>query len=309
MSNSRDKIWENLGDLYQEEERLKTFRGWTYDFVRPEDLAGAGFFWLHDGTDSVQCIFCNGAILDWKHGDVPIDEHFKFYPYCPTFARSPSHPYPERGEDYMDGREKEDDEIPGIIYGGPWHQQFASYETRLNSFDMWENVQSPEALAAAGFYYVKLGDHVRCFYCNGGLRNWEKEDDPWVEHAKYFNSCGFLLLKKGQYFVDNIMHCDEESCKTSPSDAPLTTSIARPTTLRISSPISPPQFSKRGLIPPSTIENIMDRILCRSCNIGEVRVAVLSCGHLYCADCAVRLSFSRCWLCRKKTFGLLRIVL
>ena len=24
------------------------------------------------------------------------------------------------------------------------------------------------------------GDYVRCFFCGGGLRNWEPGDDPWV---------------------------------------------------------------------------------------------------------------------------------
>ena len=29
-------------------------------------------------------------------------------------------------------------------------------------------------------------DDVKCFCCDGGLRCWESEDDPWVEHAKWF---------------------------------------------------------------------------------------------------------------------------
>lgn len=29
-------------------------------------------------------------------------------------------------------------------------------------------------------------DNVRCFHCDGGLRNWELGDDPWMEHAKWF---------------------------------------------------------------------------------------------------------------------------
>lgn len=30
------------------------------------------------------------------------------------------------------------------------------------------------------------GDNVKCYYCDGGLRNWEPGDDPWQEHAKWF---------------------------------------------------------------------------------------------------------------------------
>jgi len=29
-------------------------------------------------------------------------------------------------------------------------------------------------------------DRVKCWYCNGGLQNWERNDVPWEEHAKWF---------------------------------------------------------------------------------------------------------------------------
>lgn len=29
-------------------------------------------------------------------------------------------------------------------------------------------------------------DVVRCFYCDGGVRNWSFGDDPWREHAKWY---------------------------------------------------------------------------------------------------------------------------
>lgn len=43
---------------------------------------------------------------------------------------------------------------------------------------------------------------MRCYYCDGGLQNWEKTDNPWVEHAKWFPNCGFLKLVKGEKFLD-----------------------------------------------------------------------------------------------------------
>lgn len=30
------------------------------------------------------------------------------------------------------------------------------------------------------------GDVVRCFHCDGGVRNWSFGDDPWREHAKWY---------------------------------------------------------------------------------------------------------------------------
>ena len=38
-------------------------------------------------------------------------------------------------------------------------------------------------------YFVFLvgeRDRVKCWYCNGGLQNWERNDIPWEEHAKWF---------------------------------------------------------------------------------------------------------------------------
>ena len=49
-----------------------------------------------------------------------------------------------------------------------------------------------------------FGDNVRCHFCDGGLRNWEKDDDPWVEHARWFKRCGYLLTKKGASFIEEV---------------------------------------------------------------------------------------------------------
>jgi hypothetical protein len=47
-----------------------------------------------------------------------------------------------------------------------------------------------------------MSDYVKCFYCDGGLCNWEPGDDPWIEHAKWFPDCHFVLLNKSPEFVD-----------------------------------------------------------------------------------------------------------
>jgi hypothetical protein len=50
-----------------------------------------------------------------------------------------------------------------------------------------------------------LSDQVKCFYCDGGLRNWQPEDDPWVEHSRWFSKCGFIRLVKGDDFIQNCL--------------------------------------------------------------------------------------------------------
>lgn len=86
----------------------------------------------------------------------------------------------------------------------PKRPRYATLESRLNSFTAWptELIQTPEILAQAGFYYEGRGDQVRCFHCDGGLRHWDPQDDPWTEHARWFPRCSFVKLVKGQEFVD-----------------------------------------------------------------------------------------------------------
>ena len=42
---------------------------------------------------------------------------------------------------------------------------------------------------------------MKCFYCDGGLREWRDGDDPWQEHAgwfpKVFLFCNFELCDEG----------------------------------------------------------------------------------------------------------------
>lgn len=57
------------------------------------------------------------------------------------------------------------------------------------------------------FWEIFLGgveDQVRCFHCDGGLKHWEPQDEPWSEHARWFPNCPFLLLVKGQEYVNQV---------------------------------------------------------------------------------------------------------
>lgn len=54
------------------------------------------------------------------------------------------------------------------------------------------------------YSFAGLSDHVRCFHCGNGLRNWETEDLPWNEHARWYPDCTFVRLTKGQEFIDKV---------------------------------------------------------------------------------------------------------
>ena len=59
------------------------------------------------------------------------------------------------------------------------------------------------SLSEAGFYYLNIGDRVKCFSCKQGLSRWEIHDDPWVEHAIVQPQCKYLNQVKESEFIQN----------------------------------------------------------------------------------------------------------
>jgi hypothetical protein len=105
-----------------------------------------------------------------------------------------------------------------VCGNGPVHNNLVTLQSRLKTFSKWSywnpnTGQTPEALSDAGFFYIGTYDHVKCFYCDGGLRNWEPGDDPWLEHARWFPNCSFVVLNKGDSYV-------KEVSKTKPAILP-----------------------------------------------------------------------------------------
>lgn len=85
----------------------------------------------------------------------------------------------------------------------PKRIEYDTPEKRLVTFAEWpqHHTLCPLDAALAGYYYTGYGDCVRCFSCGGGVRNWEPEDNVWVEHARWFPKCDFLISSVGSDFV------------------------------------------------------------------------------------------------------------
>jgi hypothetical protein len=49
-----------------------------------------------------------------------------------------------------------------------------------------------------------VGDGVRCYFCGGGLRDWEQGDVPMEEHGKHYPKCPHVMLVKGQAYIERI---------------------------------------------------------------------------------------------------------
>ncbi|XP_005104133.1 uncharacterized protein LOC101860034 [Aplysia californica] len=101
----------------------------------------------------------------------------------------------------------------GIITERPKRYEYALKVARLRSFESWPRGHhlTKEELADAGFYFAGYGDCARCYYCGGGLRNWEVNDNVWVEHARWFPKCAFLRQTKGQAFIDAVKRLSDDN--------------------------------------------------------------------------------------------------
>ncbi|KAI8521997.1 Protein DETOXIFICATION 47, chloroplastic [Branchiostoma belcheri] len=231
-------------NLYTEADRLSTYFDWPSDVpVSPEDLARQGFFYL-GYRDRVECAFCGGVLHQWEAGDDPFIEHQRHYPHCPFVngeatanvqlgatspqafqprsnpgtaqAISPSHQLPGTPTLVTPGQL-----VPPMTVSGntssafalpvetqwPRMPDFADEDSRLSTFHNWPRYSpiSPLRLARAGFIYTYVADHVRCYWCEGGLKDWQQDDDPWEEHARWYGpECGYVIMNKGMDYIRDI---------------------------------------------------------------------------------------------------------
>ncbi|XP_012523341.1 putative inhibitor of apoptosis [Monomorium pharaonis] len=190
------------------EQRLLSFENWPKtDVIDPKALAKAGFYYLQN-KDMVECAFCRGILMNWKYSEDPDKSHRLNFPNCDFYLRhSPTDEVFKLVSIVPETIQNETMTELGIQkHEGPYKPEYATYKKRLQTFRGWPKdlKQTPEMLAEAGFYYSGYEDQVRCFYCDGGLRTWQPTDDVWIEHARWFEKCGFVILIRGHDFVK---HC------------------------------------------------------------------------------------------------------
>ncbi|ERE75954.1 baculoviral IAP repeat-containing protein 3 [Cricetulus griseus] len=197
-----------------EKARLLTYQTWPLSFLSPAELARAGFYYVGPG-DRVACFACGGKLSNWEPKDDAMSEHRRHFPNCP-FLKDPS----QSASRYS---------VSNL--------SMQTHAARVRTFFNWPPSAPvhPQQLASAGFYYTGHSDDVKCFCCDGGLRCWESGDDPWVEHAKWFPRCEYLIRIKGQEFVGQVQagypHLLEQLLST--SDTPEDESAESPNDLTL----------------------------------------------------------------------------
>ena len=249
-------------NLQLEHVRLRTFRDWpSKASVFPEDLAQAGFYYTGKWTTTF-CFQCGVQVEEWFPGDVPLDKHLRRAPHC-LFINAV---YQKRSKT----------------------AKMSLYADRLASFRLWPKSTpvSAESLAEAGFFYAGSGDGVICFSCGGALKDWEKTDMAWGEHAKYFPSCQFL--KDNTPNTRNESQTESQKVSESHYQASPTTHLTQQFDdhLRLTG-----QGEKGSLSESYPKENEEGIRLCKICGKREMDILFLPCAHiLSCGICAPELT-------------------
>jgi len=93
------------------------------------------------------------------------------------------------------------------------HPKFSSFSSRFKTFKLFPSntSQNKYTLSECGLKYSGVDDVVECFCCGLILHNWERLDDPWIEHCRFSPRCLYVLLMKGNHYVQNVL---SKYCKT-----------------------------------------------------------------------------------------------
>ncbi|XP_075226324.1 death-associated inhibitor of apoptosis 1-like isoform X2 [Lycorma delicatula] len=335
----------------REVERLKTFEGWRVPFLSAGQMAAAGFYYTKR-DDVVRCAFCGVEVGSWEEGDNPMHDHQRWSPACRFLRKLPVGNVPissDNGTTEHLARDTGYDvcgtgqygivfrpdnspnvDIPSIEKLGiqqsrpPAFPNYSTYEARMRSYEMWpiSLKLKPNVLSEAGFFYTGKGDQTICYHCGGGLKDWEESDEPWEEHARWFNKCNFVLLVKGKEFVDRVANKKPEDSKSVISSENSSVPVDRtPESISGDSKASTSGLNETNGVQSAEVRNedidvtsnnssssSSDSRLCKICFQEEMGVLFLPCGHIVaCPKCA--LSLTTCAVCRKPFSATIRAFL
>nr|ALR70562.1 inhibitor of apoptosis protein 3 [Anticarsia gemmatalis multiple nucleopolyhedrovirus]ALR71819.1 inhibitor of apoptosis protein 3 [Anticarsia gemmatalis multiple nucleopolyhedrovirus] len=283
-------MYVNMSDMKDENARLATYVNWPVSFLEPSQMAANGFYYL-GRADEVRCAFCKVEIMRWLEGDDPAVDHKRWAPQCP-FLRKNTAQQNQTIATHIQSTPAavqvvgQDECGSSRVMPGPIHPKYGSESARLKTFEDWplSLKQRPEQLAEAGFYYTGKGDKVKCFYCDGGLKDWANADEPWEEHARWFDRCSFVKLVKGHDYVQRVI---SEACV-------------------IKKEINNNPVEQIKQVEQPAKINLPENKMCKICFGSEKTVCFDPCGHvLACGKCAIVLK--DCPMCRAKISNAIRI--
>ncbi|QBC76092.1 inhibitor of apotosis 3 [Neophasia sp. alphabaculovirus] len=274
-----------MSDMKDENARLATYVDWPVSFLEPSQMAANGFYYL-GRADEVRCAFCKVEIMRWLEGDDPAVDHKRWAPQCPFLQQNIAQqnqtvatPIQSKSAPVQVVANQDECGLSRVV-SGPMHPKYGAESARLKTFVDWplSLKQRPEQLAEAGFYYTGKGDKVKCFHCDGGLKDWANADEPWEEHARWFDRCLYVKLVKGHDYVQRV---NSEAC------------------------VIKKEIDSDPIEQPAKVD-LPESKMCKICFDAEKTVCFDPCGHvLACGKCATVLK--DCPMCRAKILNAIRI--
>lgn len=183
--------------------RKRTFSHWPHRSNPSQaQMVEAGFFGCNVG-DRVICIYCNLICQQWTpHTDDPSEVHRVLSPHCiyvkAKLVQRSTESIVIVNENVASGStaagsNAEQFHCQAFVPTAACNPAYTELPKRTASFANWtaENSPSADDLVRAGFFYAGMSTIVTCFYCNGSLQNWGPNDNPMIEHARWFPHCAY----------------------------------------------------------------------------------------------------------------------
>jgi len=175
--------------------RKRTFSHWPHrSSPSSSQMIEAGFFNCNVG-DRVICIYCNLICQQWTpNSDDPYEVHKILSPKC-SYVIAMLTPSQTTSISIINEASSSTDPFRchAIVYTAACNTNYIEIPKRYASFANWpnENLPSVDDLVRAGFFFTGTKTIVTCFYCNGSLQNWGPNDNPMIEHARWFPHCAY----------------------------------------------------------------------------------------------------------------------
>jgi hypothetical protein len=193
VTNSLSNILVEVDSLKQV--RRRTFSHWPHrSSPSVSQMIEAGFFNCNVG-DRVICIYCNIICQQWTpNSDDPCEVHKTLSSKCP-YVIAMLTTSPTSFISIINEASASVDPIrsQAIVHTAACNPNYSEIPKRYASFATWsnENLPSVDDLVKAGFFFSGTKTIVTCFYCNGSLQNWGANDNPMIEHARWFPHCAY----------------------------------------------------------------------------------------------------------------------
>ncbi|CAF1575576.1 unnamed protein product [Rotaria magnacalcarata] len=207
-TNDSESIYTTLleTDLLQQVRR-RSFSHWSHRTIPSSaQMIEAGFFNCNVG-DRVICIYCNLTCQQWTpHTDDPCDVHKTLSPNCIYVKAKLIRPAASsiiivnenstaNTSDIRSGTASNLGPLRSndIVFTASCNPTYSEIPKRHASYATWpiEDLPPVDDLVRTGFFYTGTRDIVTCFYCNGSLQNWGPNDNPMIEHARWFPHCAY----------------------------------------------------------------------------------------------------------------------